>query len=248
MPLYSVHNYKFIIMAKIKLSAIGITNISGKSGGSVFAHNKNGNYVRRLGIATQPQTAKQTLARSIFGVISRMWGGLTQEQREAWKQFGAEHPKTDQFGDSRPLTGRQAFISVNSNLQTVGNPPLSTPLFTRVGFPSVTDFGGEVVFDATGAIDEALVEIDLVGGGANINYVLSVAVVSSGADFGTAKNKYTQIRTGIATALNGLDFGTALSDLGATQFHNVYLKVEFVAPNGTKSPMVNALMSKSILP
>ena len=66
-------------MAKIKLSAIGITNISGKSGGSVFAHNKNGNYVRRLGIATQPQTAKQTLVRGVFGLFSRMWSDLTQE-------------------------------------------------------------------------------------------------------------------------------------------------------------------------
>lgn len=233
-------------MAKIKLSAIGITNISGKSGGSVFAHNKNGNYVRRLGIATQPQTAKQTLARSIFGVISRMWGGLTEAQKEAWKNFGAAHPKTDQFGDSRPLTGRQAFISVNSNLQTIGNPPLSSPLFTRFVFPSITGFGGEITFNAGDQIEEAIVAIDMVGGNASINYVLSVAVVSSGADFGTAKNKYTQISVGTSTMLNGLDIGTELSALGVNQFNNVYLKVEFIAPNGVRSSMVNALMSKII--
>lgn len=233
-------------MAKIKLSAIGITNISGKSGGSVFAHNKNGNYVRRLGIATQPQTAKQTLARSIFGVISRMWGGLTEAQREAWKNFGAEHPKTDQFGDSRPLTGRQAFISVNSNLQTIGVAPLSEPKFTRVIFPSFTGFGGEIAFNGSGAIEEAVVAADIVGATANINYVLSVAVVSSGADYGTAKNKYTQVSVGTSTMLNGLDIGTELTALGVTQYHNVYLKVEFIALNGTRSSMVNALMSKII--
>lgn len=248
MPLSSEHNFKFIIMAKIKLSAIGITNISGKSGGSVFAHNKNGNYVRRLGIATQPQTAKQTLARSIFGVISRMWGALTVEQREAWKNFGSEHPKTDQFGDSRPLTGRQAFISVNSNLQTVGIPPLSTPLFTRVDFPSVLDFGGEITFTAGNVIDDAVINADLEGNTTNINFVLSVAVVSSGADFGTAKNKYTQVLVGSASNLDGSDLSSALSKLGVTQFHNVYLKVEFVASNGLRSPMVNALMSKVITP
>lgn len=235
-------------MAKIKLSAIGITNISGKSGGSVFAHNKNGNYVRRLGIATQPQTAKQTLARSIFGVISRMWGSLTVDQREAWKQFGAEHPKTDQFGDSRPLTGRQAFISVNSNLQTLGAPPLSTPLFTRVDFPSVTDFSGVITFQSIGVIEEAVISADLIGGSSNINFVLSAAVVSSGADFGTAKNKYTQLAVGASGNLESLDIGTELTALGATQYHNVYLKVEFIAPNGTRSSMVNALMSKNILP
>lgn len=235
-------------MAKIKLSAIGITNISGKSGGNVFAHNKNGNYVRRLGIATQPQTAKQTLARSIFGVISRLWGSLTAEQRESWKNFGAEHPKTDQFGDSRPLTGRQAFISVNSNLQTIASPPLLTPSFTRVIFPSVQDFGGEITFTAGDAIDDAIVDITSSGGSVNMKYVLSAAVVSSGADFGTAKNKYQQISIGSVNDLDGLDIGASLSALGVTQYHNVYLKVEFISPNGTKSPMVNALMSKVITP
>lgn len=235
-------------MAKIKLSAIGITNISGKSGGSVFAHNKNGNYVRRLGIATQPQTAKQTLARSIFGVISRMWGNLTQAQREAWKSFGAENPKTDQFGDSRPLTGRQAFISVNSNLQTLSLTPISSPVFTNIAFPSVQSFGGNIKFTAGGAIDEAIVNAQLFGTDPDVYFVLSVAVVSSGADYGTAKNKYVQIATGLGSALNSKDIATELTALGVTQENNVYLKVEFVAINGKKSPMVNALMTRVITP
>lgn len=235
-------------MAKIKLSAIGITNISGKSGGSVFAHNKNGNYVRRLGIATQPQTAKQTLARSIFGVISRMWGGLTVAQREAWKNFGAEHPKTDQFGDSRPLTGRQAFISANSNLKTAGFTPLTSPKFTRITFPSVAELSGEVAFLANGTIDSAVIVADLVNGSSTINFVLSAAVVSSGADFGTAKNKYTQISVGAANDLDGLDIAANLTALGVTQEHNVYVKVEFIASNGVRSSAVTALMSQSVTP
>lgn len=235
-------------MAKIKLSAIGITNISGKSGGSVFAHNKNGNYVRRLGIATQPQTAKQTLARSIFGVISRMWGTLTQAQREAWKTFGAENPKTDQFGDARPLTGRQAFISVNSNLQTIGLTPISSPDFENYDFPRVIRFGGNIAFTAEGAIDDAIVNATMFGDGAVVQYVLSVAVVSSGADFGTAKNKYVQVKTGVSNTLNSSDIATELTALGVTQQNNVYLKVEFVAPNGKKSSAVTALMTDSVTP
>lgn len=235
-------------MAKIKLSAIGITNISGKSGGSVFAHNKNGNYVRRLGIATQPQTAKQTLVRSIFGVISRMWGSLTQAQRDAWKNWGAENPKTDQFGDSRPLTGRQAFISANSNLQTIGVSPLSSPSFARPIFPSLVTFGGAITYQANGAIEEAVISADLVAGSSNINFVLSVAVVSSGADFGTAKNKYVQVAVGASGNLDSLDIGTNLSALGVNQNNNVYLKVEFIAPNGQKSSAVTALMTQNVTP
>lgn len=235
-------------MAKIKLSAIGITNISGKSGGSVFAHNKNGNYVRRLGIATQPQTAKQTLARSIFGVISRMWGGLTQAQRDAWKNWGAENPKTDQFGDSRPLTGRQAFISVNSNLHTVGLEPLSAPSSSRPLFPSVSLFTGAITFNVDGSIEEAVITTDLVNGSSNISFVLSVAVVSKGADFGTAKNKYVQISTGAYGNLDGLDIGNSLSALGVSQSNNVYLKVEFIASNGQKTSAVTALMTQDVAP
>ena len=229
-------------MAKIKLSAIGITNISGKSGGSVFAHNKNGNYVRRLGIATQPQTAKQTLARSIFGVISRMWGGLTQAQREAWKTWGAENPKTDQFGDSRPLTGRQAFISANSNLQTAGFAALSSPSIIRAVFPTIIEFGGELSWSVTNTVETADIVADLVAGSSGVNFVLSVAVVSSGADFGTAKNKYVQVAVGASDTLSGLDIASQLNALGVTKNNNVYLKVEFVAPNGQKSSAVTALM------
>ncbi len=235
-------------MAKIKLSAIGITNISGKSGGSVFAHNKNGNYVRRLGIATQPQTAKQTLARSIFGIISRMWGTLTEAQREAWKTWGAENPKTDQFGDSRPLTGRQAFISSNSNLNSVGLAPISSPSLVRPIFPSVNSFGGVITFVADGSMEEAVITADLVAGSSSVMYLLSVAVVSKGADFGSAKNKYVQFATGASNMLDSLNIEPTLSALGVSQNNNVYLKVEFIAPNGQKSSAVTALMSQSVAP
>lgn len=235
-------------MAKIKLSAIGITNISGKSGGSVFAHNKNGNYVRRLGIATQPQTAKQTLVRNVFGAFSRMWGTLTQAQRDAWKTWGAENPKTDQFGDSRPLTGRQAFISANSNLKSAGLAQISDPVFSPVIFPSAFVFGGVITFTSTGVIEEAVIQASLSSGSATIKYVLSVAIVSKGADFGTAKNKYVQVATGASNALDSLDISSELTAIGVAQNNNVYVKVDFVAPNGQKSSAVTALMSQQVAP
>ena len=233
-------------MAKIKLSAIGITNISGKSGGSVFAHNKNGNYVRRLGIATQPQTAKQTLARSIFGVISRMWGALNQEQREAWKTFGAEHPKTDRFGDSRPLTGRQAFISVNSNLQTVSLPPLLSPVFSRLEFPTFVSFAGHNIFGNTGVLTQSTIYADVSNANPAVMFVLSAAVVSSGADFGTAKNKYVQIYVAPSDEIDMWDITPNLLALGVTKENNVYLKVEFIASNGLRTSAVTALMTQEV--
>ena len=85
-------------------------------------------------------------------------------------------------------------------------------------------------------------------GSTGVNFVLSVAVVSTGADFGTAKNKYVQIATGTYGNLDSLDIEPNLSALGVTQNNNVYLKVEFIAPNGQKSSAVTALMSQSVEP
>lgn len=230
-------------MAKIKLSAIGITNISGKSGGSVFAHNKNGNYVRRLGIPTQPNTHSQTLVRSVFGALARSWNQLNESARNAWKDYGLANPKVDQFGDSRPLTGRQAYISANSNLNTVGGDMILNPDFFTYEMPSVIALSGVIVWDDTAnVITNAVIGASLSGAGAGIAYVLSVAVVSKGADFGTAKNKYRQIATGVSTSLDTLDFTTQLISLGVNPSNNVYIKVEFVTPDGKRSAPVTALL------
>ena len=231
-------------MAKIKLSAIGITNISGKSGGSVFAHNKNGNYVRRLGIPTQPQTHSQTLVRSVFGALARSWNALDTAARNAWKVWGASNPKVDQFGDSRPMSGRQAFISANSNLNTVEIDMILNPDIFTYEMPSFIALSGVTVWDIQDrAITSAVIEASLSGAEAGISYVLSVAVVSKGAAFGTAKNKYRQIATGVSTSLDTLDIADQLNGLGVNSSNNVYIKVEFVTPDGKRSNSVTALMS-----
>lgn len=231
-------------MAKIKLSAIGITNISGKSGGSVFAHNKNGNYVRRLGIPTQPNTHSQTLVRSVFGALARSWNQLNESARNAWKDYGLANPKVDQFGDSRPLTGRQAYISANSNLHTAGKSFITNPDILTYEMPSVIALSGIVSWDIQDKeVASAIIEASLSGAEAGISYVLSVAVVSKGADFGTAKNKYRQIATGVSTSLDTLSIAAQLNGLGVNPSNNVYIKVEFVTPDGKRSNSVTALMS-----
>ena len=230
-------------MAKIKLSAIGITNISGKSGGSVFAHNKNGNYVRRLGIPTQPQTQSQTLVRSVFGALARSWNALDTASRNAWKDWGASNPKVDQFGDSRPMSGRQAFISANSNLNTVGADMILNPDIFTYEMPSVIAISGLVTWDISdNSITSAPIVASLSGAEAGISYVLSVAVVSKGADFGTAKNKYRIVSTGISSSLDGLSLVPFLQQAGFSPANNAYVKIEFVTPDGKRSAPVTALL------
>lgn len=230
-------------MAKIKLSAIGITNISGKSGGSVFAHNKNGNYVRRLGINTQPQTHSQTLVRSGFGALAKSWNALDTVARNAWKDWGASNPKVDQFGDSRPMSGRQAYISANSNLNTVGAALITNPDIIAYGSPSVKAFSGLVTWDTVSkSITSAPLIASLTGAEASTSFIVSLALVSKGADFGTAKNKYRIVHTGISTGLDGLSLIPYLESAGFSPANNAYIKVEFVTPDGTRSAPVTALL------
>lgn len=230
-------------MAKIKLSAIGITNISGKSGGSVFAHNKNGNYVRRLGIPTQPQTHSQTLVRSVFGALARSWNALDTAARNAWKDWGISNPKVDQFGDSRPMSGRQAYISANSNLNTVGEAMILNPDIFTYEMPSVIAISGLVTWDlATNSITSAPLVASLAGAEAGTAFILSLALVSKGADFGTAKNKYRIVNTGISTGLNALSLVPFLQQAGFSPANNAYIKVEFVTPDGKRSAPVTALL------
>lgn len=230
-------------MAKIKLSAIGITNISGKSGGSVFAHNKNGNYVRRLGIATQPQSHSQTLVRSVFGALARSWNALDTSARNAWKDWGILNPKVDQFGDSRPMSGRQAFISANSNLNTIGEAMILNPDIFTYEMPSVIAISGLVTYDAAqNSIVSAPLVASLAGAEAGTAYIISLALVSKGADFGTAKNKYRIVSTGISTALNGLSLVPFLQSAGFSPVNNAYVKIEFVTADGKRSAPVTALL------
>lgn len=230
-------------MAKIKLSAIGITNISGKSGGSVFAHNKNGNYVRRLGIATQPQSHSQTLVRSVFGAFARSWNTLDAAARNAWKDWGISNPKVDQFGDSRPMSGRQAFISANSNLNTVGGDMILNPDIFTYEMPSVIAISGLVTWSLVdNDIVDATLATSLAGDQAGVSFILSLALVSKGADFGTAKNKYRIVHTGISTGLAQLNLTPYLQQAGFSPANNAYVKIEFVTPDGKRSNSVTALL------
>lgn len=132
-------------MAKIKLSAIGITNLSGKAGGSVFSKNKGGSYMKNFVVPNNPQTASQSLQRSNFGGLSSAWRGLTQEQRRSWISSAINFPYIDVFGDSKNLSGNSLFISLNRNLSnaqeenilSAPNPQGTQPVVTLPTFGAV---------------------------------------------------------------------------------------------------------------
>jgi hypothetical protein len=76
----------------------------------------------------------QPRARSLLGFLSRYWGDLTDVQREAWRDYAANHPRPDKFGGTFQMTGSQAFTSLNHQAIRLGgyaalleDPPASDP-------------------------------------------------------------------------------------------------------------------------
>lgn len=112
-------------MALIKLSSIGITNLSGKAGGSVFSRNRGGNYVKNFVVPVNSSTSAQEQVRADFAYFSAKWRLLTEAQRESWRQAKIDFPRTNVFGDTITLSGFNLYISLNQNLRTIGGTEIS---------------------------------------------------------------------------------------------------------------------------
>ena len=223
---------------KVKYSAIGITNMSGKSGGSVASFNKFGAYIRRWAKPTNPKTDKQTRVRQAFGALSRMFGTLTAGEIEAWRQWGLDHTSKDRLGDSRPMTAIGAFMSVNQNRLGVGLPVTRTTIAEYTKIPSFT-LTAEAMEADNVEIDLSLIGLlpsPITGLFASVSAVVSNA--GSNLDFGSVKNKYrklldqtiTQASTSILLAPSEL--------LGAVAGDSLFVSVKLINKAGIASSEV----------
>lgn len=179
-------------MAKIKLSAIGITALSGTAGGSTFAFNRGGKYVRNWAKPSNPQTAAQQTMRSIFGYVSQLWGTLSDEQVGQWNEAAAEQQRTDVFGDQHTMNGFTYFKAVNQNRMHGGfeTAVLTPPELLPIPAVISTDFSwtenpdevsNKLVFDLGAPVQSG-------------NYYASIgfAVVPANQNrgYGSVKNKF----------------------------------------------------------
>lgn len=102
-------------MAKIKFGMM-MTDARGKLGGQVFSKNRSGAYVRTKVTPVNPRTVAQMVSRSILGILSAGWSGLTDAQRASFNNAVEEWQKTDIFGDLKKPTGKNLYTSLNKNL------------------------------------------------------------------------------------------------------------------------------------
>jgi hypothetical protein len=102
-------------------------DLAGSMAGCTWSRNKGGDYIRARTTPTNPNTIKQTAARSILGTLSSAWGSLTGAQRTAWGDWASLNPIVDSLGTSIVRSGQQAFVGLNARLLGAGAVLVATP-------------------------------------------------------------------------------------------------------------------------
>lgn len=118
---------------------VGISELKGKQGGTVFQKSRFGQVMKGLGRPKRKPSILQQKRRAQNSTIANRWNEtLTQSERDAWNTYAANTPWTNKFGDTVFLTGQQHHQR-NNNFYQLNSPAsyLSAP--TAYGLPSAPD-------------------------------------------------------------------------------------------------------------
>lgn len=215
---------------KLKFGAIVIDG-RGKLGGHVFAKNRGGNYMRTKVTPVNPQTARQTAVRALFGSIASAWSTLTAVQRQSFNDLVEAYASTDIFGDLKNPSGISLHQKLNFNLGNSGQALITTAL-PPVSVPASLLEGAEYeIAGASMSIDNTA---DTTG---NKVVIFATAPLSQGTTF--VKDKLRQIAVvdgnngGGYNAYDGYNAKFGIPSAG----DNVYVGVKTVNAQGQASPL-----------
>ncbi len=108
-------------MALVKFGG-GITQMSGRIAGNVFARNRGGNYVRAGTIPVNPNSPEQVIVRAVLATLMVRWAQtLTPAQRIAWETYANAVTVQNRLGESINLSGVNHYIRSNSLLLRAGD-------------------------------------------------------------------------------------------------------------------------------
>ncbi len=101
----------------------GIIQMSGSIAGNTFARNRYGNYTRSRTKPVNPTSALQVQVRGIMSNLVERWNDtLTQDERDAWDQYGDSVSWLNRLGENVKLTGFCHFIRGNSWMLRLNRP------------------------------------------------------------------------------------------------------------------------------
>ena len=183
---------------------VAVSVVSGRVGGTIFSHNRGGAYMRNGAIPKTVTSPEATFVKGVLALVSRSWAGLTQAQRDAWKLWARENPITNRLGDSKIMTGHQAFVMLCTRLIQSGDslivvPPMAAP-------PDATTVTGFTV--VTGATTAEIAFTPTPCGAANRLWVWACVVDSVGQEY--VDNLFVLLVKSAKNAPSTLDIYTEL--------------------------------------
>lgn len=94
---------------------------SGRLGATVASRNRFGAYLRAGTIPVNPSTDRQVAVRGFVAALQLAWNTiLTQDQRDAWNEYGANVAWKNRLGQAVNLTGPNHYIRTNVPALLVG--------------------------------------------------------------------------------------------------------------------------------
>lgn len=206
----------------------------GKLGGQVYSHNRGGDYVRNNAVPVNPQSTSQMQARARLAQFSSQWSALEQEQISAWNEAAVNFPRNNVFGDSKILSGKNLFTSLNTELELVGLVTITdAPQPQEITVPVAVS---DLQFDSVSQAIDFQVENTAIG---DRLVIRATPPVSAGTSF--IKNKLRIITVMAATDANtAVDLGADyVAKFGAIQQgQKIFVSAYSVNEIGQRSPEV----------
>lgn len=137
-----------------------ITQASGSQGGTTYAHNQGGMYMRARSIPTNPNSGFQSTVRGLFRTLMNVWTNtLTAVQRAAWKTYATNVPLINTLGDAKKINDNAMFERCNlprvqNGLARVDAAPTTFDLGTFT-MPTFTVHAGTTCMTATFTVGDA---------------------------------------------------------------------------------------------
>jgi len=138
------------------LNPIMSTDAKGTVSGFTFGRGPGGPQVRRKPTPVRRLRTTQPANRSLLGWLSRQWGGLTDVQRQYWREYAVNNPQPDGFGGTFIMSGINAFVSLNHVAIRLDDaaafqesPPTDEVPATIATFAAVTGVGNPGEVDLT---------------------------------------------------------------------------------------------------
>lgn len=133
-------------MASIKFSGIGVTEMRGSVGGTVFTRNAAGAIAKIRTVPVYPATTKQVTQAATFATVAAAWKSLTEAQALTWivAAAGTDWTYVNRLGETRNYSGFGLFAKLNNSAYVESYPITSAPTKPAMAGPTISSISAVV--------------------------------------------------------------------------------------------------------